>query len=193
MLSEKVLLRDRMRKLRRELACEERERLSRLACQRLMSSRLWRESDIVCLFVSLAEEISTWPLLTEAWSESKELYLPKISPYEKGSMDFYKCSSRHELVEGKFGLLEPQEGQPVALASGPALLIAPGLAFDRTGRRLGYGGGYYDRYLNNFPQRIKVRMGLAFSFQLLETAPGDEHDQKMDCLCTEEGLIWSNV
>lgn len=191
MIEGKEKIRQKMRLARSMLSPAERERLSGLACRALLASPLWKDAEVVALFVSLPEEISTQNLLESALREGKKLYLPRINSLEKGLMDFCSCSSLRELERGKFGLLEPQ-GQANAIFQ-PDLLIVPGLAFDRSGARLGYGGGYYDRYLGKRPQLRERCLGLAHTFQILDHLYSEKHDCKMAFLCTEEGLTWINI
>lgn len=191
MAKEKEQLRRIMRAKRSLISGAERERLSHMACKRLLATPLWKDANAVALFVSLSEEISSRELLEQAFLDGKQLYLPKISPVEKGFMDFYECASLSDLKKRKFGLLEPD-------ASGKALsrvdlMIVPGLAFDRSGNRLGYGGGYYDRYLSLKPQLHGCCLGFGYAFQILDSVPGEEYDYKMSLLCTEEEVIWSKA
>lgn len=106
--------------------------------------------------------------------------------------DFALCSGPQDLRPGPFGLREPTPALPglgpeaLGAAFSPDLFILPGLLFDLRGGRLGYGGGYYDRFLRRRP--ACPLLGLCFSCQVVPTLPLDPWDQRVDHLCTERGL-----
>ncbi len=114
----------------------------------------------------------------------KVLGLPRV---EGSQISFYKISSLvNDLEKGYSGILEPKEILSKANYDSIELALIPGLAFDRLGSRLGYGKGFYDRYLREYPDIIKV--GLAFKEQVLEKVPIEEQDEKMDYIITENDV-----
>jgi 5-formyltetrahydrofolate cyclo-ligase len=139
--------------------------------------------------MALNGEADTSVLLEEAWAGGRTVLLPLCSATEKGRMDFCACSGRQALRPGFGGILEPDPALAPATAA-PDLLIVPGLAFDRQGFRLGMGGGYYDRFFLRSPWPGTVRLGLAFSFQVLEAVPREAWDCPVHALGTEKGLLW---
>ena len=101
-------------------------------------------------------------------------------------MEFYQITSYEDLEPGHFGVWEPKVYCPVY--EGPsALLLVPGVAFDREGRRIGYGGGFYDRYLEKHPDHHTV--GYAYAFQIYEHLPTEVFDRRVDCVLTENGFL----
>lgn len=185
----KEILRKKTLAARTSPDLEEKSQLEVSLCHSLISNPLWKNARVIAAYMSLPEEISTLHLLKWAWLEQKLVYLPRLTPGEKGKMDFYKCSGFNELKKGRFGLLEPA----VEMDSGdsvPDLVLVPGLAFDYHGNRLGYGGGYYDRFLTRKPQWQQVCYGVAFRRQIHAELPSEEHDVKMRGIFTDEGLIW---
>lgn len=92
-------------------------------------------------------------------------------------MDAVEISSLKNLKKDKYGILEPDELIPAVKKEDIDLIILPGVAFDKSGGRLGYGGGYYDKYLNSCPQDI-CKVALCYDFQIVENVPVEEHDVK---------------
>ncbi|GHU91770.1 hypothetical protein AGMMS49925_07800 [Deltaproteobacteria bacterium] len=129
-------------------------------------------------------------LLKTAWQSGRIVYLPRIRRTKRGVMDFVPCSGPGQLRPGPFGLREPLDSLPgfnaadVGKTFAPDLLIAPGVAFDKRGSRLGCGGGFYDRFLHK--NLVCPRMGLCFEFQLVESLPVEKWDQSVQYICTEE-------
>lgn len=120
-------------------------------------------------------------LLDAARKMGKSTSLPRVVG---NKITFYEYSSEHELVPGELGILEP----PILKGPvHPEVLIVPGVAFDPRGYRLGYGKGYYDRYLSESPT---YSMGLAYSFQIVERIPETDHDRRVRALATEKGIIY---
>ena len=108
-------------------------------------------------------------------------------------MDFVACTGPEQLRTGPFGLREPEDGLPgfgpegTGKAFKPDLLVLPGLAFDLHGGRLGFGGGYYDRFLDS--ELACPRVGLCFAFQVAKNLPLEQWDQRVQYLCTEEQFL----
>lgn len=129
------------------------------------------------------------PDLTDLWSQQaleNEVGLPAVLP-DSGAMVFRRFTSDHTLVENRYGILEPPTESPAMEVREGALLVVPCLAADHHGIRLGYGGGYYDRFLATCPQILKV--GVLFHKFLLPQVPFEQHDQLLDAVVTEQGWI----
>lgn len=170
---------------------EERIQKSRQAFQNLTALPEWQESQAVLTFASFGTEISTRELIESALELKKAVYCPKVSPESK-EMIFYRIRSITELVCGFCGILEPREnGERYIPAAGcRTLMIAPGTVFDRKGHRIGYGGGYYDRYLGAMAERYRPFLaGLCFECQLADCIPAQPHDVGMDMVVTEKQVI----
>jgi 5-formyltetrahydrofolate cyclo-ligase len=138
----------------------------------------WLAGWTVCAFSALPSE----PDLLEPWPEGKRIILPRVvGP----TVCLHAVENHAELVEGSFGVLEPAPNAPIAEAKADLILV-PGLAFDRSGVRLGRGGGYYDRLLSKFDG---LRVGVCFEELVLERIPAEPHDMCMDFLITPAGII----
>lgn len=183
-----------MRRLRAEQPPELAQSRSVAAQKRLMDWPLWQQARSVALYVGVRGELATGILLRAAWQEQKVVWLPRVRPEAPGLMDFVACGGPHQLRPGPLGLLEPVDNLPgvgpdqaAEAAFAPDLALLPGVAYDHAGGRLGYGGGYYDRFLEkalNCP-----RVGLCFEFQLVSSLPLAPWDQRVNYICTEERIL----
>ena len=142
--------------------------------------RFLEETDIYC-YVNYNGEVGTELLMEEAWKLGKHVWLPKV---EGSEMEFYLVESRQELEPGAYGILEPAGEQKADGKEG--LMIMPGVAFDTNRNRVGYGGGYYDRYLESHPQLHTL--ALAFDMQVLFEVPSEKQDIKPQLLVTETNI-----
>ena len=170
---------------------EGRIQKSRQAFQNLTALPEWQESQTVLTFASFGTEISTRELIQSALELKKAVYCPKVSP-ELKEMIFYRIRSISELISGFCGILEPREsGECYIPAAGcRTLMIVPGTVFDRKGDRIGYGGGYYDRYLGAAAKQDRPFLaGLCFECQLTDYIPAQSHDVGMDMVVTEKRVI----
>ncbi len=129
-------------------------------------------------------EINDLEILNYFFKRGSIISLPKIK--KKSQMEFYKWYKNDPLLINKFGIPEPETTNRVY----PDILFVPLVAFDKKLNRLGYGGGFYDRYIQKISKIKKVvKVGLAFSFQKLKTIPVNKHDKKLDIIITEKDII----
>ena len=179
-------LREQKKKLRREvlarrdaLTKEERERGKFLITERILGHQWYYLSDTILGFVGYGSEICTTEILETALQDGKCVYVPKVEGRE---MQFYRIRSLTELKEGYKGIPEP-EGNTERYVFDPetatkCLLLMPGSVFDPLGNRMGYGAGFYDRYLaDKEPFRLRS-IGIGFHCQLAEAVPTEETDRK---------------
>lgn len=179
--TDKALLRQTMLAMRRERTGAD------TAAEPLLASSAWKKASAVALYMDLPGEAGTAILLNDAWKQGKSVYLPRITNAQRREMEFYACASLGELQGGPYGLREPGGSR---LAANADLLIMPGLAFDLEGNRLGYGCGYYDRFLQSHADFAPLRIGLCHDCQILNHVPHDPHDAPVQGLCAESGLQW---
>ncbi len=129
-------------------------------------------------------EIDDLEILDFFFKSGSMISLPKIK--KKSQMEFYKWDKNDPLLINKYGIPEPESTNKVY----PDILFVPLVAFDKELNRLGYGGGFYDRYIQKISKIKKiVKVGLAFSFQKLKTIPVSKHDKKLDIIITEKDII----
>ncbi len=169
---------------RQKLTDEDVKIQSRLIIDRLKKSDIYKTSENVFLYMSYNREVDTYMLLSQCLTDNKKVYAPKV--LSKTDMEFYRIQDEHDLVSGYMGIMEPSDSCEKA-DTRDGLFIMPGLAFDYDFHRIGYGGGFYDRYLSIDNTFIKA--ALAFDFQLLESIPYEEHDLKPDYIVTQTQFI----
>lgn len=164
--------------------------------QRLvLAESVWAQARQIVLYMPIRNEVDTTLLMQRAWSEGKCVLLPRINPECKGEMCLAACVGEHQLLKGTFGLREPDAVccpplQPDDPDFKPDLAVIPGVGFDRSGNRLGFGAGYYDRYLAHPSMQQTSLVGVAYSFQILEALPADPWDRRVHALCSEKELRW---
>ena len=164
---------------RNRLDTQEIVRRSRSAQEALISSKEFKSAKVIGAYHSFGSEVKTDLIIEQALAMQKKIALPSI---EGENLAFYELSSGRYLVKGRFGIMEPLPYGPVEKLD---MLVVPGIAFDKKGYRLGYGKGYYDKFMT---KRNIFTIGLAYSFQLLETLPSGGHDKKLDAIATEVGV-----
>ena len=191
--TDKSELRRLVRQRRQELSAGDAgaERCRRIQ-KRLMESEFWQRCRLVVLYISVKGEADTSMLLSEAWNSGKTVFLPRCRPEEPGIMDMIACRGRDELQPSRFGIPEPVFDSGSRLLSkaerddAGTLVVVPALTFDRKGFRLGYGGGYYDRFLEG---SHCLSTGLAFHDLLVDRLPHDAWDRPVGAVCTEEEFL----
>ena len=126
-------------------------------------------------------EVDVIKILNEFEKHNYQISLPKIR--KNFQMDFFNWSSKEPLSVNRFGIPEPVSNKKVH----PNILLVPLVAFDKNNNRIGYGGGFYDRYINKIKKYKKIiTIGLAFSFQKVSNIPINEYDIKLDFIVTEK-------
>lgn len=145
----------------------------------------YRQARCMACYVSVGREVETRDLIRMALSDGKQVGVPVTRPH--GQMDFQRIGSLDALRPAPFGLLEPERDASAVIAPEAFdLVIVPGAAFDRKGNRLGLGGGYYDRFLEQTPGK---RVALIYGFQVVDTVPIEPHDLKVDMIVTQDEVI----
>jgi len=156
--------------------------------KRVIALAEWEAATCIGITISRVFEVSTSKLIEQAWREGKQVAVPRCK-HGTREMEFYLISAFDQLEIVYAGLLEPKVCETVSiLASDIDLLVLPGMAFTAAGDRLGFGGGYYDRFLPTYDGKM---MALAFDFQVLDFVPVEDHDIAVDLIVTEERVISS--
>jgi 5-formyltetrahydrofolate cyclo-ligase len=190
----KAALRSRMLAQRVMLTPEEAFWRSGNAQNHVCASARWTRARSVVLYMPIRGELDTGLLLARAWAESKRVLLPRCVAGRRGEMELVACAGAAELAPGSYGILEPLPSLPAIdledPEQAPHLLLAPCLAVDRQGYRLGYGGGYYDRLLRCPALQTSLCVGLIYAMQLVASLPVESWDACLHGACTEEGFLW---
>ena len=177
-------LRQAMRLRLGTLSAAHRASASEELCDHVRAQIRWQESTSVLLFVPLRDEPDVWPLAEEALAAGRRLALPRFDP---GRQAYVACAVKdleRDLAPGRFGIAEPAPHLDLVPISEVDLALAPGLAFDLRGQRLGRGKGFYDRLLAEVSGH---RCGVAFEFQVTAELPSEPHDARLHSLATEAG------
>lgn len=171
--------------LRRELAAKKRaltaaqiETASAALAARLFDHPLYRQAAAIYAYLSYNQEVRTMPIVHRAWHDGKRVAVPRVLGE---TMEFFWLTPETRLELSGYGIPEPTGGER---ADDPtALVLMPGLAFDPSGNRLGYGGGFYDRFLAREPEHPTV--ALCYGFQLLPRLEVQSHDRAVDVVISE--------
>ena len=177
-------MRVRMRAVRDRLSPEERRGRAARMEDRLFAIEAIGRARTVFVFSSFGAEIPTDGIVRRLSSEGRRVAIPYV---ERGLMHAGELHADEPLVPSGHGPSEPRSRRPVDPRDVDAVIV-PGLAFDRDGFRLGYGGGHYDRYLRRLGPEA-ARVGIAFHVQLVEAVPHGRRDERVDFVVTEEETV----
>jgi 5-formyltetrahydrofolate cyclo-ligase len=159
---------------------------SSLIARHLYNQDQWKEHETIALTISRFPEVDTRPIIQKAWETGKRVVVPKCLPADR-RMIFREITSFDQLEKVYFGLFEPTEKLTKEVSKEEIeLIIVPGLGYTTNGSRLGFGGGYYDRYLKNYKGET---LSLAFTEQLVQDLPIEDHDYRVGAIISEKGLI----
>ncbi len=183
---DKAAVRERMKRLRRTMTAQEQEHYSVAVQKQLFSMREFKECTVFFTYLSYGKELLTHTLTERALKAGKIVAAPKV--VAEGAMVFYRIGSLSDCEPGAFGILEPRGSSELLPEEGKSLLLLPGLAFTRAGGRLGYGGGYYDRYLAAHPQAFLAAP--AYPFSVVKALPGEAHDIRADALVLPGEVVY---
>ena len=184
-MNEKNELRRTLRARRRAIEPQRKAELDASLVAHTLTTKEFQSARLLLLYAPLSDEPNLLPLADAAWREGKQVAFP-ISVTESHTLDFRTLSSIEELCEGAYGISEPPITAPKATAASDTLCIVPALAFDKEGFRLGYGGGYYDRFLSAFQG---TAIGLCYRELLQNKLPRDRYDRAVTLLITEKGVL----
>ncbi|MCR4443072.1 MAG: 5-formyltetrahydrofolate cyclo-ligase [Peptococcaceae bacterium] len=181
--AEKKSLRQKMQEMRQSLTALEIETKSRQAASLLLQLSEYRLARTLLAYLPIRGEVDTIPLIITAWQQQKRVVVPTCLPGRRLALS--ELRSLDELAAGTFGIPEPKAEFLRKVPPGQVdLALLPGVAFDLSGGRLGYGGGYYDRFLGSLRPGCP-KIGLAYEFQLVSVLPAEEHDLPVDMVVTD--------
>nr|WP_106779873.1 5-formyltetrahydrofolate cyclo-ligase [Lysinibacillus timonensis] len=174
--------RNHMKQLLDKMSDHEYKQHSASIMNYLLQEPIIKNAETIGLTISNKPEVDTYLLIKELWSLSKRVAVPKCNP-EKRTMDFYEIQEFSQLETVYMNLKEPNTEQTSYIAPRSLdVIIVPGIVYDLKGFRIGYGGGYYDRYNVNYNGKL---ISLAFDFQIVEEVPKEQHDIPVDLIITE--------
>lgn len=183
---EKKILRRKMMQDLRELDSLQYAQRSFQIGERLYQTTEWKNAQTIGITVSRFPEINTWSIIRMAWRQGKVVTIPKSSPVQK-EMSFYQIKTFLQMEKGYSNLYEPITKETRLFPKSEIdLLIVPGLIFTMKGDRLGFGGGFYDRFLTDYQG---YTIALAFTNQIKEKIPTEPYDLPVQKIVTESALI----
>ena len=177
-LNSKACIRKSVVKKRDSLSIDIRKEWNEKIFNKLIDSKYYKNSITLFTFVSFGSEVDTHKIIYHALSHGKIVYVPKIKSKNIG-IEIFRINKFSDLKIGYFNILEPLENCPIGNINDIDLILMPGVAFDRNGGRIGYGGGFYDRFLKNVNSNIP-KIALAYEVQILDEVPMTRLDIKID-------------
>ena len=168
---------------RRAVPPTEARRRAEAVAAHLVPTREWRGAARVALYAALPDELPTAPL----WQAAQAAGIPVLWPRVVGDVLEFALCEEGELVSGRYGVSAPPERLPVCDLAHGDLLVVPAVAFDAAGRRLGRGGGHYDRVLVGLPERASS-VAIGYDFQRIDEVPSGDHDVPVTLVVTDAGI-----
>ncbi|HDR6309011.1 TPA: 5-formyltetrahydrofolate cyclo-ligase [Bacillus cereus] len=189
MREEKVRLRKQIIEHMNSLSEERYTTLSEQIAFSLYAQKEWAEAKIIGITLSMENEVNTYSIIEKAWEEGKKVVVPKCNKGTR-TMSFRQISNFDQLETVYMNLREPIPALTEEVdADEIDLQIVPGVAYTGRGERIGYGGGYYDRYLVHYKGKT---LSLAYSFQIVEHIPVEPFDKNVEKIITEKGTMVKN-
>jgi len=191
LLAQKAELRQSLLESLRAIELTRRHEASSNVCGRVLGLEAFARADTVMLYMPLRSEIDVMPVALRCFQLGKSVCLPRVIgghemlPVETSSFD------DHAMEFDEVGMLTPRNGAPMPLEQ-VDLVVVPGLAYDLHGRRLGRGGGHYDRFLPRL-RRSATLVGVAFDLQVIDEVPDGRHDVRVDILASERRTIYTGA
>ncbi len=178
----KADIRKRIKAVRNAMDMDDRAQRSELICRRLSALPEYVNAINICAYISKGNEVDTRLIVEKAWSDGKHVYVPKVYGQD---MEFIEITDYGELITGNFGILEPDSDDFEEIKDG--IMFMPGIAFDHSRNRIGFGGGYYDRYLAVHVGLVTV--ALAYEFQIVDKIDSEPTDIRPHIIVTESEVI----
>jgi 5-formyltetrahydrofolate cyclo-ligase len=183
-------IRQQIRERRRALSAEQQQRFALQAAERMMAYPPMVLAHTVALFLSFDGALDTQPLIEQLLRAGKRVYLPVLHPFSPGNLLFLHYHPQSRLMLNRLKIREPElDVRDVLPLAELDVLITPLVAFDASGQRLGMGGGFYDRTLQNWQQYRLQPVGYAHDCQQVETLPSEQWDIPLPAVITP-GKTW---
>lgn len=178
-------LRSHFKQKRLSMTPEQKQHMDKQITELFLNSKEYKTCETLLCFVSTDIEVSTREILERSFGEKNVLCPRCEGNSSNGIMFFYKVNSFDELTSGKMGILEPSPKSPKVTSFENALCVLPGLSFDKNGYRLGFGGGYYDRFLVGFNG---IKAGVCYESCVCDELEHNSYDIKADMLFTDKTI-----
>lgn len=181
---EKEALRKKMIKERNGLSKKEKKIKDESIYNQVIKDKDYIAANTVFLFMSFGSEINTKKIILDALDHNKKVFLPKVVGKK---LELFEIEDFENLERSKYGILEPNAFCQGIGNCGIDFILMPGLAFDSFGGRVGYGGGFYDRYISSLPNYKEIpKVAIAYDFQIIEKVPMSKYDIPVDRIIIDE-------
>lgn len=195
---DKKIVRQTILTNRKKLSTQHKIQASQKILSQLMKWDIFKRAKVIHTFLNHSDEIQTFPIVQQCWQQEKTVIVPYLIPNSKKLGHSILFDMEH-LMLGTWDIPEPRLDKRKSIDSAAIdLVLVPGVGFDDKANRIGYGAGYYDRFLEQLswarqgsPQPSAFLLGLGFQCQIIEEVPQEDHDIKMDNILTEDGFIKS--
>jgi len=188
----KSILKEKFLTLRKNLPASEAFIKSWQAQQIFLNSHYYINSKTIGVYLPILNEVQTFEVIQRSLTCKKNICLPRLDDDNDDEMNFYQFFTYNNLVKGKYNILEPKREKD-NLCKDIDIIITPGIAFDKRGFRIGYGKGYYDRFLNKLLNKNITFIGFGYEFQILNfNIPSEAHDVKLDAIITNKEILLTN-
>ncbi|MPM47880.1 putative protein YqgN [bioreactor metagenome] len=184
---EKKILRNKILSIRDSLNRNEKEIMDNEIFNKLKNTELYKNARNIFIYISFSNEINTINIIKKALEDKKDVFIPKIYKTNK-SMKAIKLNSFDDLKKNSMGILEPIDDSKYIEKENIDLIVVPGVVFDKDCNRIGYGGGYYDRYLKDIAYKNN-KVVLAYDLQVIDKIENEKHDIKVDYIITNTKII----
>lgn len=171
--------------------------LSKQICSHIQSERQFKNRNRFAFYFPVGNEVDLLELMYRAWSLRKKTFLPVLASFPKGNLWWIEHTASTAMYLNRFGIPEPEHPPRARRTKLRSLdiIFMPLLGFDASGNRMGMGGGFYDRSLGKCYQADKpwhrpIRMGVAYSWQQVDSIPVEQWDVPLDAIATENGVTW---
>ena len=185
--AEKKQMRSAVLARRDAMSPSERAVASRAIVDKLCTLTNYQSANVALIYMTFGSEIETKPFFERIVADGKMVVLPRVDKPSQTLM-LHSVESVAELQCSRWGIFEPATSAPMVALKEVGFALLPGVAFDRTGNRLGYGRGYYDKLLSRADPTL-ARVAAAYACQIVEKVPAGPWDQKIDALITENEII----
>lgn len=170
-----------VKKRKQAMTRQEIEQKSKKIHENLRENKEYQCAETIYIYLSYNEEVNTNGIIQESFELGKQIVVPKV---QQKTMNFYEIHSLDEVAKGFCNIPEPVVSTKPVEKKG--LMIMPGLAFDKNGNRVGYGGGFYDRFLQRFPKDFFYKIALVYENQMFEQLEVEAFDYQVDQIITEK-------
>lgn len=179
-------IREKYKTLRAAIPVETKEAMDDKICRSFISSATYRFASVILMYAPKHDEVNVMPVAQQALADGKKVAFPRCIP-ETHEMFYHFIESLGDLETGSYGISEPRSDLAVydKTSPEPAVCIVPAIVYDTKGYRLGYGKGYYDRYLGTF---AGSKVGMIYSSLVIDSLPRGRYDLSVDFIVTERGI-----